>query len=78
MAPERALLVGLSVIVCRFAQPLGKFLWVRVRHKAPVEIPLGGCEGSAESRVTCHADHAHLRSHDNDCPRLSKSKFLLC
>ena len=52
MAPERALLVGLSVIVCRFAQPLGKFLWVRVQHKAPVEIPLGGCDGSAKDRVT--------------------------
>ena len=67
--------MDLSVIVCRFAQPLGKFLWracatqgfstsVAFRVVVAMEAPRSG-----------HADRAVLRSHGNDCHCLSKSKF---
>ena len=77
MAPERVLFVGLSVIVCRIVQPLGRFLWRACAAQGSSGNSIYvGCNGSAKDRVT--RGSRLLRSHDNDCPACQRANFLLC
>jgi hypothetical protein len=72
---ELCLLVYLLLFV-GLPQPLGRVLWRACATQGSSGIPLlyVGCNGSAESRVT-RGSRRLLRSHDNDCHCLSKSKF---